>query len=160
MERLWTPWRLQYIAAEKPTGCIFCSALAQHDDRETFIVHRGQHGFVMLNKFPYNNGHLMVVPYMHTADLSALDAATQCELMATMANTMQWLRKASNPEGFNVGLNLGKAGGAGVADHLHFHVIPRWVGDTNFMTLTGETRVIAEWLDDTWTRLRAMIESG
>jgi ATP adenylyltransferase len=159
MERLWTPWRMQYIAGEKATGCIFCSALEQNDDRETYIVQRGAHSFVMLNKYPYNNGHLMVVPNRHTAELADLDAATQCELMATLSDAVGWLRAASQPQGFNIGLNLGLPAGAGVADHLHFHVVPRWTGDTNFMTVTGETRVIAEWLDDTWSRLRAVIES-
>jgi ATP adenylyltransferase len=149
---------MEYIVGEKKNGCIFCAALAQDNDRETYIVYRGQRIFVMLNKYPYNNGHLMVVPYEHTADLSALSAETQTELMALIAHSIDWLKAASNPNGFNVGLNLGKAGGAGVDDHLHFHIVPRWMGDTNFMTLTGETRVIAEWLDDTWTRLRKVIE--
>jgi ATP adenylyltransferase len=158
-EPLWTPWRLQYLVGDKQTGCIFCAALAQQHDRETLILHRGQHSFVMLNKYPYNNGHLMVVPYEHTADLSALSAETQGELMALSAQSIQWLKAASRPEGFNVGLNLGKAGGAGVIEHLHFHVVPRWTGDTNFMTITSDTRVIPEWLDETWSRLRVVIEN-
>jgi ATP adenylyltransferase len=150
---------MQYIAGDKATECIFCSALAQNNDRETFIVKRGRNCFAMLNKFPYNNGHLMVVPYTHTADLGMLDAATQADLMAMITDAVSWLRAASRPEGFNIGLNLGHAAGAGVTDHLHFHIVPRWVGDTNFMTITGETRVIAEWLDDTWRRLNAVIEA-
>src|SRR5258708_18940112 len=113
MERLWTPWRMQYIANDKPSGCIFCAALAQQNDRETLILFRGQYVFVMLNKYPYNNGHLLVVPKAHTADLSALDVAAQGELMALLARSVDWLKSASHPEGFNIGLNLGKAGGAG-----------------------------------------------
>jgi ATP adenylyltransferase len=158
MERLWTPWRLEYILSDKQPGCIFCAALAQRDDRETFIVYRGARAFVMLNKYPYNNGHLMVVPYQHSADLNALGVETQAELMHLIARALEWLRAASRPEGFNIGMNLGKAGGAGVVEHLHFHIVPRWAGDTNFMTITGETRVIVELLDDTWTRLRGVIE--
>ena len=157
MERLWTPWRMQYIAADKSEGCIFCAALAQQNDRETLILYRGRYAFVMLNKYPYSNGHLLVVPYAHTADLSTLDADAHGELMALLARAIEWLKTASRPEGFNAGLNLGKAGGAGVAAHLHFHIVPRWSGDTNFMTVTGETRVVPEWLDDTWSRLRAVI---
>ena len=158
MERLWTPWRMQYIAADKSEGCIFCAAVAQQNDRETLILHRGQHAFVMLNKYPYNNGHLLVVPYAHISDLSALNAEAQSELMSLLAQGVEWLKRASHPEGFNAGLNLGKAGGAGVTEHLHFHVVPRWAGDTNFMTITGEARVLPEWLDETWSRLRAVID--
>ena len=158
MERLWTPWRMQYIANDKSEGCIFCAAVAQQNDRETLILHRGRQAFVMLNKYPYNNGHLLVVPYAHTGDLAALDGEAQAELMALIAQGIAWLKRASQPEGFNAGLNLGKAGGAGVTEHLHFHVVPRWAGDTNFMTVTGETRVLPEWLDETWSRLRAVIE--
>jgi len=158
MQRLWTPWRMEYILSEKQPGCIFCAALAQHNDRETYIVYRGARAFAMLNTYPYNNGHLMVVPYEHSADLNALDAETQADLMRLIGRTIEWLRAASKPEGFNVGMNLGKAGGAGVVDHLHFHVVPRWLGDTNYMTIVGETRVIIEMLDDSWMRLRAVIE--
>jgi ATP adenylyltransferase len=156
-EYLWTPWRLQYVAGAKHTGCIFCAAVAQQNDRETFIVHRGQRSFVMLNKYPYNNGHLMVVPYEHTAELAALNVETHSELMALIAQSIQWLKLSARPDGFNVGLNLGKSAGAGIIEHLHFHVVPRWTGDTNFMTITSETRVIPEWLDETWARLRAVI---
>ncbi len=161
MERLWTPWRMEYILGDKEHGdCIFCAALARTDDRETLIVYRGQACFVILNKYPYNNGHLLVLPNTHTADLGALAPAVQAELMQLVARGIEWLRTASRPDGFNVGLNLGKAGGAGMAEHLHFHVVPRWTGDTNFMTVSGETRVLPEWLDETWSRLRRVIESS
>ena len=152
---------MQYIASDKhQNGCIFCSALTQNDDRETLIVHRGETSFVMLNKYPYNNGHVMVVPNAHCANLNELAQGTHTELMWLISQSIEWLKAASRPEGFNVGLNLGRAGGAGVADHLHFHVVPRWTGDTSFMTVSGETRVLPEWLDDTWARLRAVIERG
>lgn len=159
MQRLWTPWRMEYIVSDKQSGCIFCSALAQQNDRETYIVYRAQHSFAMLNKYPYNNGHLMIVPYQHSADLNALGSETQLELMQLIARATQWLTTSSKPDGFNIGMNLGKAGGAGVTEHLHFHVVPRWVGDTNYMSIVGGTRVIAEWLDDTWQRLRQVIEA-
>jgi len=159
MQRLWTPWRMQYIVGEKARGgCIFCSALERQDDRETLIVYRGQSAFVMLNKYPYNNGHLLVVPHLHTANLGDLTPDTQAELMALITQGVGWLKASSHPDGFNVGLNLGASAGAGVADHLHFHIVPRWTGDTNFMTISGETRVLPEWLDDTWSRLRRVIE--
>ena len=159
LERLWTPWRMQYIAGEKyPAGCFFCAALNHTNDRESYVLYRGANCFVMLNKYPYNNGHLLVVPNRHCANLGDLSTETQAELMALIARGVDWLSAASHPEGFNVGLNLGKAGGAGVADHLHFHIVPRWAGDTNFMTVAGQTRVLPEWLDETWARLRAIIE--
>lgn len=158
MQRLWTPWRMEYILSDKSSGCIFCAALAQNDDRETYILHRGTRAFVMLNKYPYNNGHLMVVPYEHSADLDALGPETQADLMRLIGRSLRWLKAASGPEGFNVGMNLGKAAGAGVVEHLHFHVVPRWAGDTNYMTITGQTRVIVEMLDESWSRLRAVIE--
>jgi len=157
MQRLWTPWRMEYIMSEKPKECIFCTALGR-DNRAMLIVHRAANAFVMLNKYPYNNGHLMVVPNAHSANLSELDAAAQAELMRLIARAIEWLKLASKPEGFNVGMNLGKAGGAGVDDHLHFHVVPRWAGDTNHMSVTSQTRVLPELLDDTWTRLRRVIE--
>lgn len=151
---------MEYILGDKERDkCIFCSALAKTDDRETLIIYRGHSCFVMLNKFPYNNGHLLVVPNTHTADLSLLAPAVQGELMALISRGVEWLRAASRPDGFNVGLNLGRAGGAGMAEHLHFHIVPRWAGDTNFMTISGETRVLPEWLDETWSRLRRVIES-
>ncbi|MBI5877590.1 MAG: HIT domain-containing protein [Chloroflexi bacterium] len=159
MERLWTPWRMQYIAGDKAAGgCVFCAALAHTDDREALVIYRGESALVMLNKYPYNNGHLLVVPHLHTADLSALAPATRAELMQLIARSIEWLKAASHPDGFNVGLNLGKSAGAGMADHLHFHIVPRWTGDTSFMTISGETRVLPEWLDETWNRLRRVIE--
>ncbi len=158
MQQLWTPWRMEYISSDKPSGCIFCSARARSDDHEALIVQRGARAFVILNKYPYNNGHLMVVPNAHSANLSELNTETQTELMQLIARAIEWLKIASQPQGFNVGMNLGKAGGAGVEDHLHFHVVPRWSGDTNYLSVLGETRTIPQMMDDTWTRLRQVIK--
>jgi ATP adenylyltransferase len=156
MERLWTPWRLAYVteAAVEAPGCIFCEALAQIAD-EPLVVHRGRAAFVILNKFPYNNGHLMVVPHRHVGWLGALERAELDELMELTQAAERALRDVYRPHGFNMGLNLGKSAGAGVLDHLHMHVVPRWTGDTNFISVVGETRVLPEELPATAGRLRA-----
>lgn len=135
-------------------GCLFCAMRDSDDDAEYHILHRGQKVFVTLNLYPYSNGHLMVVPNRHVASLEDLDDdATQAEFMALTRRCLQLLRAAYNPEGFNVGVNIGSAAGAGIAGHVHQHVVPRWAGDTNFMTTLGETRVIPEWVDDTYAEL-------
>jgi ATP adenylyltransferase len=154
MHRLWTPWRLAYVTeAAAPSGCIFCAALA--DTAEPLVVYRGTRAFVMLNKFPYNNGHLMVVPHRHFARLADLDSAELAELMTLGQLGERVLAREYAPHGFNLGLNLGKPAGAGIEGHLHMHVVPRWNGDTNFMSVVGETRVLPEELPATATRLRA-----
>jgi ATP adenylyltransferase len=152
-ERLWAPWRLQYIQGEKTDECIFCAKPALEDE-SALIVRRGDRCFVMLNAFPYTSGHVMVAPYEHTADLAELDEATALELMTLTQESIRAIRMAYSPEGFNVGANLGTVAGAGVADHLHFHVVPRWEGDTNFMSVIGEVRVLPESLEDTQRRLK------
>jgi len=154
MDRLWTPWRLAYVteASTVTPGCIFCDALARD---EPLIVHRGRAVFVILNKFPYNNGHLMVVPYRHVGWLADLTADERSEFMLLAQRAEIALAGAYHPHGFNFGVNLGKAAGAGVLDHLHLHVVPRWSGDTNFMSVVGETRVLPEELPQTAERLRA-----
>ena len=159
MDRLWTPWRMPYLRGEEevPEGCIFC-AKPQEDDAEVHILHRGQLSYVILNRFPYSNGHLMVVPYVHVHSLEDLDAETLAELMALTQLSLRVLRVAYEPQGFNVGLNIGAAGGAGVAEHVHLHVVPRWGGDTNYMTVVSQTRLIPEWLDQTYDRLRLLFE--
>jgi ATP adenylyltransferase len=156
MDRLWTPWRLAYVteASTPSSDCIFCDALRQID-REPLVVHRGRGVFVILNKFPYNNGHLMVVPHRHAGRLSELDADELSELMTLTRDAERVLHDLYGPHGFNMGLNLGKPAGAGVLDHLHMHVVPRWNGDTNFMTVVGETRVLPEELAATADRVRA-----
>ena len=155
MDRLWTPWRLAYVtdASTPPPGCIFCDALA-HLATEPLVVHRGERAFVILNKFPYNNGHLMVVPHRHVSRLAALDTADLGELMALAQLAERALAQVYRAHGFNMGLNLGTPAGAGIADHLHMHVVPRWNGDTNFMSVVGETRVLPEELPATADRLR------
>jgi ATP adenylyltransferase len=156
MDRLFTPWRLDYVTAvsRAETGCIFCDALARIDD-EPLVVHRGDRAYVILNKYPYNNGHVMVVPHRHAAELGALDAGELAEMMALAQRAERALTDLYRPHGFNLGLNIGKPAGAGVLDHLHLHIVPRWNGDTNFITVFGDTRVLPEDLGATATRLRA-----
>lgn len=150
---LWAPWRMEYIKSAKEPGCIFCDKPQQSDDCENLIVHRGSHCFVIMNKFPYNNGHLMVVPYRHEADIENLSAAENQEMMALLRAAIKALRQVMSPHGFNVGMNMGRVAGAGIDDHLHFHIVPRWDGDTNFMPITGHTKVVSEGLWETWEKL-------
>jgi ATP adenylyltransferase len=157
-ERLWTPWRLQYLEGDKPDECIFCSK-PKLDDEAALIVRRGDRCFVMLNGFPYTSGHVMVAPYLHTADLAGLDRETSLELMSLTQESLRVIGKAYSPDGFNVGVNLGTVAGAGVADHVHLHVVPRWEGDTNFMPVVGEVRVLPESLEGTQRRLEEAFAS-
>ncbi|MGD2144658.1 MAG: HIT domain-containing protein [Anaerolineae bacterium] len=159
MDHLWTPWRLAYLQGDRPlpTGCLFCTKPEQPDP-EAHIVHRGDFGYVILNRFPYNNGHLIVAPYAHLASLEDLDIEAAGELMALTQLSLRVLREAYNAEGFNVGANIGGAAGAGVDDHVHMHIVPRWAGDTNYMTTIGETRLIPEWIDQMYDRLRPLFE--
>jgi ATP adenylyltransferase len=154
MEVKFTPWRMAYIGGQKGTGCVFCAAAAATDDAAFHVVARGRHCFVILNAFPYNNGHVMVLPYEHTADLVALPTAAAQELTAMTRTAVATLGRSMHPTGFNIGMNLGEVAGAGIADHLHMHVVPRWSGDTNFMSVVGETRLIPQSLADTWEMLR------
>jgi ATP adenylyltransferase len=155
MDRLWTPWRLAYVteASGVVEGCIFCAADARPD--EPLVVHRAAESFVILNKFPYNNGHLMVVPRRHAGRLADLTRSEVEELFTLAQLAERVLGDVYRPHGFNMGLNLGRAAGAGVLDHLHLHIVPRWNGDTNFMAVVGETRVLPEELGETVARLRA-----
>ncbi len=157
-ERLWAPWRLQYIKGSKPEECIFCTKPAL-DDESALIVRRGERCFVMLNAFPYTSGHVMVAPYEHTADLAGLDEPTGLELMTLTQQSIKAIQVAYSPEGFNVGANLGTVAGAGIADHVHMHVVPRWEGDTNFMSVIGEVRVLPESLEDTHRSLKEAFAS-
>jgi ATP adenylyltransferase len=159
MERLWTPWRMAYLKGEgeAPQGCIFCRKVDGSDEAEHILL-RGRTAYVTLNRYPYNNGHLMVIPYAHVPSLEDLDPPTMLEVMRLVALSLKALRQAYRPEGFNVGANIGRPAGAGVADHVHIHVVPRWTGDTNFMPVIGNTRVLPEWLDDTYRRLRPLFE--
>jgi ATP adenylyltransferase len=160
MDYLWTPWRYRYIAeAAKEKGCIFCDAIAANDDPRTLIIHRGEKNFVILNRFPYTSGHLMVVPYAHVADLSVAEPAALSEMMVLAKRAQIALAEAYHPEGYNLGMNLGRAAGAGVTGHLHLHILPRWPGDANFMTTVGETRVEPEDLSTTYEKLLKAFES-
>jgi ATP adenylyltransferase len=155
MDRLWSPWRYTYLASSGPKpDCIFCAKLADADDERNYIVHRGERCFVLLNLYPYNNGHVMVAPYAHVATLSEADEATAADLMHLTRRTESVLREVYNAPGYNVGMNVGECAGAGVAGHIHMHVLPRWPGDVNFMTAIGETRVLPEDLNTTAKRLR------
>jgi ATP adenylyltransferase len=153
-QRLWAPWRLEYIRGEKADECILCSKPALEDDETALIPHRGQRCFVMLNAFPYANGHLMVAPYEHTADLRDLDDETALELTRLTQDSLRALEAAYDPEGYNVGINLGRIAGAGVADHVHQHIVPRWAGDTNFMPVLSNTRVLPQSLEESYRELR------
>ena len=156
MDYLWSPWRYQYMtqaASGEQPECIFCEAVAKNKDSETLIVHRGLKAFVILNRFPYTSGHVMIVPYAHVAELKLCDAATLSEIMQ-LAQRLEVVYRANyKPDGMNLGMNLGRAAGAGVTGHLHLHMLPRWFGDSNFMTVTGETRVHPEDLKTTYERI-------
>lgn len=155
MDYLWTPWRYAYITnADKPGSCIFCALAQEKDDRKALIVHRGAHCYIVLNAFPYTSGHAMVVPYAHLDTLAQLPRPAAEELMALTQRLDAVLREVYHPEGVNVGMNIGKAAGAGVAGHIHMHVLPRWTADSNFMTTVAETRVLPEDLPTTWERLK------
>ncbi len=154
MDYLWTPWRFQYVTTSgDASACVFCAAAEDTDDRSRLVIHRGKHNFVILNRFPYTSGHVMVVPYAHVATLEDLSAEALTELILLARESERRLRAVYRPEGLNLGINIGKAAGAGIACHLHMHILPRWTGDTNFMTVAGETRVLPEDLFVTWDKL-------
>lgn len=155
MDYLWTPWRYRYIAdAAKNDRCIFCDAVAANDDAKTLIAFRGQKNFVILNRFPYTAGHVMIVPYEHIGELSRVDAETLAEMMQLAQRLQSALETTYHPEGYNLGMNLGRCAGAGITGHLHLHLLPRWTGDANFMTTISETRMEPENLDTTYAKLR------
>ncbi|HDI46892.1 MAG TPA: HIT domain-containing protein [Candidatus Methanomethylia archaeon] len=155
MRRLWAPWRMQYIeeAVKQAQGCIFCEKPRQNKDEENYILLRGKHCYIMLNAFPYNNGHLMIAPYRHITQIEELTDEEAKELFQQLKLSLQALKKAMNPDGFNIGVNIGRPAGAGF-DHLHVHVVPRWNGDTNFMPILAETKVISEHLANTYKKLK------
>jgi ATP adenylyltransferase len=165
MDRMWSPWRSEYVAdaarrvPEEGTS-LFTQLLNEDADAENLILWRGDHVFVIMNLYPYNNGHLLIVPYREVEAYDALNTTEQQAIAATIDRCMSWLRTALDPEGFNVGMNLGAAAGAGLPEHLHVHVVPRWSGDTNFMSTTGETRVLPEDLSTTYEKLQAAIEES
>jgi ATP adenylyltransferase len=154
--RIWAPWRLEYVKdAAKNDECIFCAKPAEGDDEATFVVHRSERCFVILNTFPYTNGHLMVAPFEHVAAFQDLDADSVAEMMALVQRSMRILDDVYDPQGYNLGVNQGRVAGAGVEGHIHLHVVPRWGGDTNFMPVIGDTRVMPQSLEDSYAALRS-----
>jgi ATP adenylyltransferase len=154
MKHLWSPWRMSYILDHKnEDSCVFCSAAIVSDGNENLIVYRGKYVYVILNRYPYTSGHLMVVPFEHCATLEELPAEARAEMMEFIADCAQLLKVEYQAQGFNIGANLGSAAGAGIPQHLHFHIVPRWQGDTNFMSAVGETRVVPEALEKTYLRV-------
>ena len=151
MEKLWAPWRMEYITdAKEPTGgCIFCDLPGEQNDEANYIIHRSELCFVMLNKFPYNNGHILVIPYVHESDFTKLTKEILADLQMQIQRSIIALKNSMDPHGFNVGLNLGRAAGAGIDAHLHYHIVPRWNGDTNFMPVLGEVKIISQDLLET-----------
>src|SRR5512137_1731034 len=158
LERLWAPWRIEYIMSRKPPGCIFCDRPAENNDDSNLILHRGKYHFIIMNAFPYNNGHMMVVPYRHTSSLSDWSAEERAEMMELADLGVELLKRTMRPDGFNLGINMGLVAGAGVADHIHLHIVPRWNGDTNFMPVLSDTRVISEHLKATYAKLKSALD--
>lgn len=159
MERLWSPWRSEYInsfkdEAEK-SGCIFCDYPKEDNDEKRLILYRGKYSFVIMNLYPYNSGHLMIVPFLHTTDLQHLDSNCSAEIIHLLGRSQVAITKALDAHGFNIGVNLGKAAGAGIADHVHFHIVPRWTGDTNFMPIFAEIKVVPEEMKKTYQKLKS-----
>ncbi len=153
MKQLWAPWRMEYILGDKPEGCFLCDIIADDKDRGNLLLKRGMTCAVVMNRYPYNGGHLMVLPFRHLAGVSDLSSDEKVELMDLIDEAITVLKRVISPDGFNVGINLGKAAGAGLEDHLHTHIVPRWEGDTNFMPVLSDTRVVPLALLDLWDQL-------
>ena len=153
MEQIWAPWRIQYILQEKPEGCILCDKPKEDNDRENYILFRGKHNFIMLNAYPYNPAHLLIAPYRHVDDLTVLTLEERAEHIELLSRSVTVVRETLNPGGFNVGANIGKVAGAGIDDHFHSHVVPRWPGDTNFVPVFSDVRVVPQALMDTYDAL-------
>ena len=157
MKTIWAPWRMEYILSEKESDCLFCYKPKEKNDRDNLILHRAEHTYIIMNKYPYNNGHLMVVPYFHTNSFDGLSDTVMFELIKSTRYAVDCLKKAFSPEGFNIGINLGVVAGAGIEEHIHIHIVPRWGGDSNFMTIIGEVRVIPEHILNTYDKLYPII---
>ncbi len=159
MDYLWTPWRSTYIKEKRPEGhCVFCAAAASDDEEETLLIYRGQLCFVLLNRYPYTTGHLMIAPYQHASRIGQTTEETTREMMQLARRAERVLEDMYHPDGLNMGLNLGEAAGAGIEQHIHLHVLPRWKGDANFMTTVGHARIMPETLDDTYAKVRPAFE--
>ncbi len=160
MQPLWAPWRMEFVGREQPKGCIFCLFPAEARDRENLILGRSASSFAILNKFPYNSGHLMVIPRRHTGEFTALGEPELLDLHRLLQKSVAILRQAYRPDGFNIGMNVGSVAGAGIPGHLHYHVVPRWGADTNFMPVLTDTKVMIEHLDASWDRLRPLFDAA
>jgi len=157
MEYLWAPWRIEYIRKPTESGCILCQKTRENNDEANLILYRGQHSFMLMNAFPYNPGHLMVAPYRHIANLEDLTGWEANELFEVVKKGIEVLKEVMNPAGFNIGLNVGKVAGAGIEEHIHIHIVPRWQGDTNFMPVLSEVKVVSEGLAATYKKLKARL---
>ncbi len=153
MKRIWAPWRMKYILKDKKGPCLFCQKPKENRDKENYLLFRGESSFLILNIYPYSNGHLLVIPYKHVSRLDGLKERELLELMTLARKAMGLLEEVMQPQGFNIGMNLGKIAGAGIEDHLHLHIVPRWEADTNFMPVLSETKVVPELLETTYEKL-------
>ncbi len=154
MEQIWAPWRIKYIQTEKPAGCILCEKPKQNNDALNYILHRGDRNFIIMNSYPYNPGHLMIAPYRHIANLEELTGEELHEHFQIVSRSIKILKQVFNPAGFNIGINMGKVAGTGIDDHIHTHIVPRWQGDTNFMPVISDIRVVPEALAETYEKLK------
>lgn len=157
MKLLWAPWRIEYILSRKGPECVFCQAPSEDTDRDNLILHRGRRNYIIMNRYPYNSGHLMVVPFVHTSSFKGLDSEALSEMMELTRASVDCLSEVMRPEGFNTGLNMGQAAGAGIKEHLHMHIVPRWAGDSNFMAVVDEVRVVPEHLTATYNKIKEAI---
>ncbi|UCD72461.1 MAG: HIT domain-containing protein [Syntrophobacterales bacterium] len=160
MKVVWAPWRMTYIEDDRKQGCLFCSTVKETDDKGNLILYRSSRSFIIMNRFPYTSGHLMVSPNRHVASIDKLDEGEMMELMALLKKSIFVLKRAFKPDGFNVGMNIGRGAGAGIEDHMHFHIVPRWNGDTNFMPVLFETKVMPEYLEKTYERLISFVRGS
>jgi len=154
MKQIWAPWRIEYIQMQKPEGCILCDKPKQKDDVANYILYRGDNNFVMMNSYPYNPGHLMIAPYRHVAHLEELTDGERHEHFDMVSRNIKLLKEVFSPAGFNIGMNIGRVAGAGIDDHIHTHIVPRWQGDTNFMPVIADVRVMPEALAETYDKLK------
>ena len=158
MNRLWAPWRMDYIRTPREDGCVFCKKHQSTKDRENLLLFRGEESFVLMNLYPYSNGHLMISPYKHTSNTNDISSIGNQEIMSLTNKSMEIIKNIMGADGFNIGANLGKAAGAGIEEHLHFHIVPRWIGDTNFMPVVGNTKVMVEGLQETWDSMKPQFD--
>jgi ATP adenylyltransferase len=154
MKRIWAPWRMEYILKSRKKGCFLCNILKARNDKRNLVLKRGEYSFLLLNRYPYNNGHLMVTPYRHASSIESLNGKELGEMMELCSLACKALRKSLKPDGFNIGLNIGTTAGAGLKDHIHLHIVPRWEGDTNFMPVLGEVKIIPQMLGELWRKMK------